>query len=320
MVDPAKVQEVLNWKAPISVHEVRSFLGLAGYYRRFILDFSKIAKPMTRLLQKDTRFVWTPECDVAFHKLRTLLTSAPVLAQPDIEKPFDVYYDASGIGLGGVLMHEGRVIAYTSQQLQKHEVNYPMHDLELAAVVHALKAWRHYLLGNVCNIYTDHKSLKYIFTQPELNMCQRRWLELIKDYNLQVHYHPGKANVVADALSHKSHCHSLVESDFHLSCLLHPTILYNVTDSCTLKSRIIELQKTNTGIFHIKPKIKEQETTHFRVDEEGVLWFKDRLVVPKDRELRNDILSKAHSSKLSIHPGSNKMYYDLKPYYWWTKM
>jgi hypothetical protein len=122
------------------VHEVQSFLGLAGYYRRFIPDFSKIAKPMTQLLQKDTRFVWTPECDAAFHKLRTLLTSSPVLAQPDIEKPFDVYCDASGIGLGGVLMQEGRVTAYTSRQLRKHEVNYPMHDLELAAVVHALKA------------------------------------------------------------------------------------------------------------------------------------------------------------------------------------
>jgi hypothetical protein len=147
---------------------------LASYYRRFILDFSKIAKPMTRLLQKDTRFVWTLECDAAFHKLQTLLTSAPILAQPDIEKPFDVYCDASGISLGGVLMQEGRVIAYTSHQLWKHEVNYLTHDLELTAVVHALKLWQHYLLGNVCNIYTDHKSLKYIFTQPELNMCQRR--------------------------------------------------------------------------------------------------------------------------------------------------
>jgi hypothetical protein len=112
---------------------------LAGYYRRFIPDFSKIAKSMTRLLHKDMRFVWTPECDAAFHKLRTLLTSAPVLAQPDIEKPFDVYSNASGIGLGGVLMQEGQVIAYTSRQLRKHEVNYPTHDLELAVVVHALK-------------------------------------------------------------------------------------------------------------------------------------------------------------------------------------
>ena len=106
-VDPTTVQEVLNWKAPTLVHEVRSFLGLAGYYRRFILDFSKIAKPMTRLLQKAVKFVWTPECETAFCTLRTLLTSAPVLGQPDIEKPFDVFYDASGTGLGYVLMQEG---------------------------------------------------------------------------------------------------------------------------------------------------------------------------------------------------------------------
>ena len=132
------------------------------------------------------------------------------LAQPDIERPFDIYCDASGIGIGCVLMQEGRVIAYASRQLKKHEEHYPTHDLELAAVVHSLKIWRHYLLGNICHIYTDHKSLKYIFTQSELNMRQRRWLELIKDYDLEVHYHPGKANVVADALSRKSHCHCLI--------------------------------------------------------------------------------------------------------------
>jgi hypothetical protein len=137
--------------------------------------------------------------------LKKLLTSAPVLAQPDIEQPFDVYCDASRTGLGCVLLQDGHVIAYASCQLKKHEVNYPTHDLKLATVVHALKIWRHYLLGNKVHIFTDHKSLRYIFTQPELNLRQRRWLELIKDYNLEVHYHLGKANVVADALSHRSH-------------------------------------------------------------------------------------------------------------------
>jgi hypothetical protein len=209
---------------------------LAGYYRRFIPDFSKIAKPMTRLLQKDKKFVRTPKCEEAFHTLWTLLTYAPVLAQPNIEKPFDVYYDASGTGLGCVLMQEGQVIAYASRQLRKHEVNYPTHDFELAAVVHALKIWRHYLLGNVCNIYTEHKSLKYIFTQSELNMRQHRWLEIIKDYNLQVHYHHGKANVIANALSQKFHCNSLVSEDFHLSHLLHPMVLHNITVDCSLRS------------------------------------------------------------------------------------
>ncbi|WVZ89469.1 hypothetical protein U9M48_035872 [Paspalum notatum var. saurae] len=192
-VDPSKVEDVLNWKQPKTVTEIRSFLGLAGYYRRFTKDFSKTAKPMTSLTKKISN------CEEAFQTLKKLLTSATVLAQPDVTKPFDVYCDASSNGLSCVLMQEGRVIAYASRQLRKHEANYPTHDLELAAVVHALTIWRHYLLGNTCHIYTDHKSLKYILTQLKLNMRQQRWLELIKDYDLEIHYHPGKANVVADA-------------------------------------------------------------------------------------------------------------------------
>jgi hypothetical protein len=132
-----------------------------------------------------------------------------VLVQPNIAKLFDVYCDASGTGLGCVLMQEGRVISYSSQQLRCHEEHYPTHDLVLAAVVMVLRMWRHYLLGNMVHIYNDHKSLKYIFTQPDLNMRQRRWLELIKDYELEVHYHSGKANVVADTLNHKGHCNYL---------------------------------------------------------------------------------------------------------------
>jgi hypothetical protein len=208
-VDPSKVKDILEWKPPPTIHQVRSFLGLAGYYRRFIPNFSKIVKAITSLLKNDTKFGWSSKCNEAFEQLKVLLTTAPVLAQPDIEKPFDVYCDASGSGLGCVLMQEGRVIAHASRQLCRHEEHYPTHDLELAAVVHALKIWHHYLLGNIYHLYTDHKSLKYIFTQSELNMRQRRWLELIKDYDLEIHYHPGKANVVADALSRKASCHCL---------------------------------------------------------------------------------------------------------------
>ncbi|WVZ80231.1 hypothetical protein U9M48_027724 [Paspalum notatum var. saurae] len=189
-VDPSKVEDVLSWKQPKIVTEIRSFLSLAGYYRRFIKDFSKTAKPMTSLTKKNTKYLWDPKCEEAFTSLKKSLTSTPVLAQPDVTKPFDVYCDASAMGLA----------------LRKHEANYATHDLELAAVVHDLKIWRHYLLGNTCHIYTDHKSLKYILTQPELNMRQQRWLELIKDYDLEIHYHPRKANVVADALSRRAHC------------------------------------------------------------------------------------------------------------------
>ena len=163
-VDPSKVRDVLDWKSPTTVQQVRSFLGLAGYYRRFILDFSKVSKSITELLKNQVKFVWSSDCEEAFQTLKRLLTTASVLAQPDIEKPFDVYCDASGVGIGCVLMQEGRVIAYASRQLKQHEEHYMTHDLELAVVVHALKIWRHYLLGNTCHIYTDHKSLKYIFT------------------------------------------------------------------------------------------------------------------------------------------------------------
>jgi hypothetical protein len=169
-VDPSKVKDILEWNPPTTVHQVRSFLGLGGYYRRSIPDFSKIVKPITGLLKNDTKFDWSSKCNEAFKQLKVLLTTAPVLAQPDIEKPFDVYCDASGSGLRCVLMQEGRVIAYASRQLHRHEEHYPTHDLELAAVVYALKIWSHYLLGNTCHLYTDHKSLKYIFTQSELNM------------------------------------------------------------------------------------------------------------------------------------------------------
>jgi hypothetical protein len=208
-LDPSKVQEVMDWKPPTSVHQIRSFLGLSSYYRRFIPNFSKITKPMIELLKKGVKFFWNEECEEAFHTLRAHLTTAPVLVQPDNSKPFDISHDASGIGLGCVLIQNNRVIAYALRALRTHEQNYPTHDLELAAIIHALKIWRHYLMGTKCNIYTDQKSLKYIFTQADLNMRQRRWLELVKDYDLEVHYHPGKANVVVDALSRKAHCNCL---------------------------------------------------------------------------------------------------------------
>ncbi|WVZ93134.1 LOW QUALITY PROTEIN: hypothetical protein U9M48_039140, partial [Paspalum notatum var. saurae] len=326
-VDPSKVKDVLNWKQPETVTEIRSFLGLAGYYRRFIKDFSKIAKPMTSLTKKNASFTWVRG---GVPRIEEIVNNRTALAQPDVTKPFDVYCDASGQGLGCVLVQEGRVIAYASRQLRKHEANYPTHDLELAAVVHALKIWRHYLLGNTCHIYTDHKSLKYIFTQPELNMRQRRWLELIKDYDLEIHYHPGKANVVADALSRRAHCNviearptarvicwEMDEIEMPVEFLIE---LYNISIEPTLRDLIVEAQKHDPGMAHIREGIAEAKRDCFTLDNQGVLWFKNRLVVPKDMELRKKILEEAHNSILAMHPGSNKMYQDLKQRFWWTRM
>jgi hypothetical protein len=218
-VDPSKVASVTEWETPKNVGDIRSFLGLAGYYRRFIENFSKIARPMTELLKKEKKFIWTDACEASFQELKQRLVSAPVLCLPDIQKDFQVYCDASRQGLGSVLMQDGRVVSYASRQLKHHERNYPTHDLELASVVHALKVWRHYLMGKHCDVYTDHKSLKYIFTQKELNMRQRRWLELVKDYDMNLQYHPGKANVVADALSWKTYVNGLLQENYLRSCV-----------------------------------------------------------------------------------------------------
>ncbi|GKF12285.1 putative reverse transcriptase domain-containing protein [Tanacetum coccineum] len=171
---------------------------MAGYYRRFIEKFSKIAKSLTILTQKSKTFDWGEEQELAFQTLKDKLCNVPILALPDEPKDFVVYYDASGIGLGCVLMQIGKMIAYTSRQLKIHKENYTTHDLELGAVMFALKIWRHYLYGKKSVIYTDHKSLHHIFSQKELNMRQRRWIELFSDYDCEIHYHPGKENVVAD--------------------------------------------------------------------------------------------------------------------------
>jgi hypothetical protein len=208
-MEPSKVKDVLSWKTPQNVSDIRSFLGLAGYYRRFIEGFSKISKPMTELLAKGSTFEWTPRRETSFQELKKRLTTAPVLTMPDMERPFSIYCDASDQGLGCVLMQDGHVVAYASRKLRKHEEKYLIHDFELAAVVHALKIWRHYIIGKRSEVYSDHKSLKYIFTQPDLNLRQWRWSKLIKDYDLGINYHPGKANVIADTLSRRSHLNML---------------------------------------------------------------------------------------------------------------
>ena len=203
-VDPEKVEAVMSWEWPKSVFEIRSFLGLVGYYRRFLEDFSRLAAPMTRLTRKEVRFGLDDLCEEAFQELKRRLTSAPILIVPERGQGYTVYCDASRAELGCVLMQSERLVAYGSRQLKNHEQNYPTHDMELAAVVFTLKIWLHYLYDEQFEVYSDHKSLKDIFKQRDLNMRQRRWMEFLEDYDFTLHYHPGKENLVADALSRKS--------------------------------------------------------------------------------------------------------------------
>ncbi|GKB45950.1 putative reverse transcriptase domain-containing protein, partial [Tanacetum coccineum] len=295
----------LQEKAPRTPSKVRSFLGLAGYYHRFIEEFSKIAKPFTVLTQKSKTFDWGKEQENAFQTLKDKLCNAPVLALPDGPEDFVVYCDASGLGLGCVLMQRIKVIAYASRQLKIHEKNYTTHDLELGAVVFALKIWRHYLYGTKSVIYTDHKSLQHIFSQKELNMRQRRWRELFSDYDCEIRYHPGKANVVADALSRKER--------------VKPTRVraINTTLQSSIKDRILASQKEASDESAGLQKGLD-EMVELRND--GALYYLDRIWVPLKGDVRTIIMDEAHKSKYSVHPGADKMYYDLRDRYWWPGM
>jgi hypothetical protein len=191
-VDPDKIEAIREWSAPRNVMEVRSFMELVGYYRRFITGFSNISHPITSLQRKGKQFHWTEGCEESFQQLKQLLTSAPILriANPNVD--FIACTDACKEGLGGVLSQNGFIIFYESRKLKEHEKKYATHDFELVAIVHDLKKWRHYLMGRRFELRTDHNGLKYLFDQPTLNARQSRWLEFLCEYNFEIKHIKGR--------------------------------------------------------------------------------------------------------------------------------
>ncbi|XP_070011272.1 uncharacterized protein [Nicotiana sylvestris] len=306
MVDPKKTKAVQKWPRPSSPTEIRSFLGLAGYYSHFVQDFSRIAAPLTKLTQKNAKFQWTEECEQSFQKLKTCLTIAPILALPSGSGGFTVFCDTSRVGLGCVLMQNGRVIAYASRQLKRQEQNYPTHDLEMVVVVFALKLWRHYLYGETCEIYTDHKSLKYIFLQRDLNLRQRRWMELLKDYDFSILYHPGKANLVADTLSRKSmgslahiapakrllakDIRRLEDTGIRFSMGSSEALLACAQAKSSLVERIKATQYEDERLCKYRDEALASKIKDMIVESDGVLRMGDRLCVADVDGLRHAIL------------------------------
>ena len=241
--------------------------------------------------------------------------------------------DASRQGLGCVLMQNDKVIAYASRQLKKHEQNYPTHDLELAAVVFALRIWRHYLYGVLCRIFTDHKSLQYLFTQKELNMRHRRWIELIKDYECTIEYHLGKANVVVDALSRRPmssishlravHLPRLIELrtlGVRLELTYSGALLATFHVRPVLIDRIRELQIQDPRIVKLRGEVESGQRGDLSLRENGTLVMGQRSCVPDVGDVRREIMEEAHSFTYAMHPGSTKMYHTLKEHYWWKGM
>ena len=333
LVDPEKVEVVMSWERPELVFEIRSFLGLAGYYRRFIEDFSQIAAPMTRLTRKEVKFDWDDRCEEAFQELRRRLTTAPILIVPDRGQGYTVYCGASKTRLGCVFMQSGRVVAYGSRQLKNHEQNYPTHDMEFAAVVFALKIWRHYLYGEQFEVYSDHKSLKYIFMQRNLNMRQLRWMEFLEDYEFTLHYHLGKENVVADALSWKSWgalasiasrewrmLETVGQFRLHYSEQAQGT-LGSLVAAPSLLSRVIESQGQDAEIVSIRDRVQSCTGDEgWTVHADGSLRYRGRVVVPQLIDLREEVLREFHYSRFAVHLGGTKMYQDLRRQYYWSGM
>ncbi|KAK8935924.1 hypothetical protein KSP39_PZI014098 [Platanthera zijinensis] len=293
-IDPEKIAAVMDWSRPGTPKEIRSFLGLAGYYRRFVEDFSTLAAPLTRLTQKNAAFVWSEKCEEAFLELKNRLCTAPVLTLPIEGVEYDVYVDASHVGLGCVFMQAGKVIVYGSRKLNTHERNYPTHDLEFAAVIYAFKMWRHLLYRAQYKIFIDHKSLKYVFTQKELNLRQRWWLEYVADYDVEIQYHPGKANVVADALSRK------MGKIFNLSVdrLVEEFLLMDISVGCCVMQSSLAVaepswisltrlhQKDDPDLLHLYFRTERGELPDFSINDAGTLKFRGIFFIPAVGDIR----------------------------------
>ena len=274
--------------------------------------------------------------------MKQALVEAPVLQIPEVNEGMVVYTDASGSGLGAVLMQHGKVVAYASRQLKPNETKYATHDLELAAIVYALKLWRHYLLGAKFELFTDHQALKYLFSQKDLNMRQARWMEFLAAYDLDILYTPGKANRVADALSrHHVELARLMISEFKdLTVLGEAELLnkgegnskgysemveYGTLGLITVKSDLVEkicsMQEQDPDLVEKKEKLLNNlEEENFKLDPKGFLRKNGKLCVPNIAYLKEEIMNEHHKTKYTIHPGGAKMYHDLKRSYWWPGM
>ncbi|GJZ33838.1 putative reverse transcriptase domain-containing protein [Tanacetum coccineum] len=280
-MDPAKIESIKYWASPKSPTKIRQFLSLAGYYRRFIKGFSKIAKPMTKLTQKKVKFEWGDKQETTFQLLKQKLCSAPILALPEGSEDFIVYCDASKKGLGSVLMQREKVIAYASRQLKIHEKNYTTHDLELRA---------------------------------------RRWLELLSDYNCEIRYHPGKANVVVDAMSRKEREPPLSVQALVMTIGLN--LPKQILDAQTKAQKPENIKNEDVGGMLVE---SSKDPEKFRTEKlepcaDGTLCFNGRSWLPCYGDLRNVIMHESHKSKYSIHPGYDKMYQDMKKLYCWPNM
>jgi hypothetical protein len=284
-------------------------MGLASYYRRFIVGFSKIAHPITSLQKKGNKFEWTLKCENNFNLLKELLASAPVLKIVDPNEIFVVCTDVFKEGLGGFIMQNGHVIGYESRKLKEHERNYATHDLELVDIVHALRMWSHYLMGKKFELRTDHIGLKYLFEQPTLIARKTRWLEFLSEYDFDIKHIKGKENKVSNALSRRVHIMHPTTVSMHQSDLKR-----RILDGLVIDQHYLQV-KENLQQGNVQQKIKEYE-----IKEDKLLMHKNRIYVPSYGELRNLVLKEMHDVPYVGHPVYQKMIAVVRNQFFWMGM
>ncbi|KAK1602536.1 hypothetical protein QYE76_017967 [Lolium multiflorum] len=301
-VDSSKVEAIHNWPTPTNVGQVRSFHGLAGFYRRFVKDFSTIACPLNELTKKNVPFVWGKAQQKAFDELKKRLTEAPLLALPDFAKTFEIECDASGLGIGGVLMQNGKPVAYYSEKLDGARLNYPIYDKELYALVRVLEVWQHYLWPKEFVIHSDHESLKYLKSQHNLNKRHAKWVEFIESFPYVIKYKKGKENVVADALSRKITL-LLTRLEFHILGL----------------EEIKELYPSDAFFGPIFAKCSVDRGFDDFYLHDGYLFKANKICIPES-SLRKLLLQESHGGGLMGHFGREKTYAMLSTHYYWPRM
>src|SRR6202048_1493023 len=307
-MEPSKVDAVQKWPVPKNVHELRSFLGLAGYYRRFVKDFSLIASPLTFLLHKDNKFEWTDVQESAFQQSKLAVCGAPVLIIPNPKLQYTIVTDASGFAIGAALCQDHgnglQPCAFLSRKMNDHERNYAVHEQELLAIVHALREWRHYLLGNRITIITDHRSLQYFSTQDKLSARQTRWSEFLQQFDYEIKYRPGKDNQVADSLSRRPD---------HILAPIHQT-------SIEISSELLDTIKAEYNNDLATRELISKGHPSYRVTNGLVYTLDGKLYVPFTDSVRLQLIKEHHDTEINGHLGEFKTLERLSRQYYWPNM
>jgi hypothetical protein len=336
-----KVKAVVEWPPPTTATHVRAFLGTAGYYRKFIKDFSAIAAPLSDLTKESQKFVWSAAAEAAFQRLKSALSQGPILALPDPNLPYVINTDASGFAIGAVLQQDQgkgfQPIAFLSKKMLDAETRYPVHEQELLAIIHALSSWRHYLLGSSFKVIvrTDHRSLQHFKTQPQLSGRQSRWKDVIADFNFDIEYVVGKDNVVADGLSrrpdhqevHRMHSSKLLSTEaamdpveLRVSAVATRRTTTSSSITSTLLQEVREAARVDPEYARLLQLSAEEQHRQHLSAKDGVLLKHDRVYIPSCSKIKATILSECHDAAVSGHLGSQKTLEQVQRRFYWPKM